>query len=181
VTHFGNLDHDRERPYSDFVADRSGGVLPRLSFVVPNNCHNSHDTFRGCTVVVADDWLAQEVPAMLEAMGPSGLLILTWDEDDGSAANHILTVFVSDSVFTNFVSPRPINHYSLLRTICEALGVPPFEAAAIENPITDVWARTGPRPGAPPGGGSRSTTADPARPRVAADRRWKGPHERRKR
>ena len=134
-TDFSNLDHSRERPYGDLAADRAAGTLPALAFVIPNNCDNSHD----CSVAVADAWLAANVPAMLDSLGPAELLVLTWDEDDQTAANHILTVFVGPRVRPGYASVTPITHYTVLRTICEALGIAPFAAAANESTITDVW------------------------------------------
>jgi acid phosphatase len=134
-TNFGNLDHLNERPYEDLAADIAAGTLPDLAFVIPNNCHNSHD----CTVAEGDAWLAANVPAMLQGVGPSGLVILTWDEDDSSAGNHILTVFVGGVVRSDYVSGQTITHYTVLRTLSESLGITPFGAAVNETPIGDVW------------------------------------------
>ena len=79
------------------------------------------------------------LPAMIAAVGPRGLVVLTWDEDDFSSTNRILTVFAGPRVLTNYVSATHITHYTLLRTVCAALGPVPFGAAAQEASITDVW------------------------------------------
>jgi acid phosphatase len=134
-TQFSNLDHSNERPYSEFATVLAQGTLPNLTFVVPNQCNDTHD----CALEVGDDWLSQNVPPMLAAVGPRGVVILTYDEDDGSAGNRILTCFAGDPVRPNYVSARPIDHYTLLRTVCDALGLAPFGAAAGEAPITDIW------------------------------------------
>ena len=91
---------------------------------------------------------------MLAALGPRGLLVLTWDEDDYGAGNHILTVFAGLPVRGLSTSTRRITHYTLLRTLCDGLRIPPFGGAVAETPITGVWhperkppakpARTGP-------------------------------------
>jgi hypothetical protein len=76
-------------------------------------------------------------------------VILTWDEDDDYHQNHILTVFAGGLVKSGYVSNRVINHYTVLRTICDALAIQPFGAAVNETPITDVWvpsADVGPSP-----------------------------------
>jgi len=140
-TYFSNLDHTNERPYTDLAADIAANALPNLAFVIPNNCNNSHDTFSGCTVVVGDNWLAQNVPAMLQAVGNNGIVVLTWDEDDSSPLNnnHILTVFAGPPVLPGYVSPQIRSHYTVLRMICEALGIEPFGFAAGQFSITDVW------------------------------------------
>ena len=140
-TNFGNLDHERERPYTDLAADLAAGRLPRLAFVIPNNCHNSHNSKdAGCDARAADAWLAEALPPLIAAAGPRGLVVLTWDEDDQHAANHILTVFMGGAVTPGIVSARRITHYTLVRTIGDGLGLEPFGFAARETPIDSVWA-----------------------------------------
>jgi acid phosphatase len=138
-THFGNLDHRNERPYGDLAADIANHRLPDLAFVVPNNCHNTHD----CPVSHGDAWLAKELPAMIQAVGRRGLVVLTWDEDDHRAKNRILTVFAGPAAKPGNVSTRRITHYTLLRTLCDGLGIAPFGAAVAETAITDVWSPEG--------------------------------------
>jgi phosphatidylinositol-3-phosphatase len=135
-TNFSNLDHSNERPYADLAADIARGHLPRLALVVPNNCNNSHD----CSAAVSDAWLAANVPAILGALGPNGVLVLTWDEGNSGSSNHILTVFVGEPVQAGYVSNVEINHYTVLRAICEALGLVPFGTAAHQASIVGIWA-----------------------------------------
>jgi len=142
-TNFSNLDHARERPYGDLAADIAAGTLPNLVYVIPNNCHNTHNSGTpGCNIPDGDAWLAANLPALRTALGPTGLLILTWDEDDNFAGNHILTVFAGPRVIPGAVSTRTITHYTLVRTICDALGLTPFANAAAETPIDGVWLAT---------------------------------------
>ncbi|HEY2956366.1 MAG TPA: alkaline phosphatase family protein [Candidatus Eisenbacteria bacterium] len=138
-THFGNLRHENERPYEELAADIAGRRLPDLAFVIPNNCRNTHD----CPLQTGDSWLAKELPAMIEAVGHRGLVVLTWDEDDHKAGNNILTVFAGAAVKAGYLSTRPITHYTVLRTLCDGLRITPFGAATAESPITDVWAPAG--------------------------------------
>ncbi len=139
-TQFANLNHLNERPYSDLAADIAAGTLPSLVFIIPNNCHNTHNSSTpGCDIPNGDAWLAANLPPVLSAMGPNGVLILTWDEDDNLSGNHILTVFVGPHVIGGMVSTRTITHYTVTRTICELLGLPSFGLAAGETPIGDIW------------------------------------------
>jgi len=151
-THFGNLTHDNERPYGDLAADIASRKLPDLAFVVPNNCHNTHD----CPLSAGDAWLDRELPALIQAVGRHGLLVLTWDEDDHRAENQILTVFAGLIVKPGNTSARRITHYTVLRTLCDGLGIAPFGAAVAETPITDVWSPAArldpPRPAGAPAG-----------------------------
>jgi phosphatidylinositol-3-phosphatase len=113
----GNLDRD--------VA---AGTLPSFSFITPNLCNDTHD----CSVATGDAWLARWVPRLIA--GPNyragnTLIVLTWDEGVG-AANQIPTVVVAPSVPPATRSGVRFDHYGLLRTTEELLGLPPLGAAA---------------------------------------------------
>jgi hypothetical protein len=139
-TYYLNVNHLNERPYPDLAADIAGGTLPNLVFIIPNNCHNTHNSSTpGCGLADGDAWLAANMPAVIGALGPTGLLVLTWDEDDSSANNHILTALVGPLVIPGAVSDQAINHYTIVRMICEALGFPTFERATVEASIVNVW------------------------------------------
>lgn len=139
-TYFTNLDHQNERPYSDLALDLAAHTLPNLAFIIPNNCHNSHNSGTvGCTVIDGDTWLSNNLPQVINALGPAGVLILTWDEDDGNSGNRILTIFVGPLVKTNYVGTRNTTHYTTVRTITDALGLPAFGLSAAETPLTDIW------------------------------------------
>jgi hypothetical protein len=147
-TYFQNLNHANERPYTDLAADLANGTLPNLAFIVPNNCHNSHNSPTvGCTVPDADAWLAANLPPILAALGPRGLLVLTWDEDDNLSNNQILTVFTGPQVTPGSVSNQVFTHYGLVRTICDALGLPAFARSIGEAPASNVWASVVPTHG----------------------------------
>src|SRR5262249_25256023 len=103
-TNFGNLNHENERPFSDLAADIPAGTLPRLVFVIPNNTDNMHDH----SIQTGDQWLAEQMPRMLEAVGPRGVVVLTWDENDHGADNRILTVVSGAPVKAGFVSKRSV-------------------------------------------------------------------------
>ena len=75
---------------------------------------------------------------MITAVGSRGLVVLTYDEDDHSTDNHILTVFVGGRAKSGYQSTGTVNHYSVVRTICDALGLAPFANAATASPILDV-------------------------------------------
>ena len=134
-TDFSNLDHQNERPYSDLALDLTQGKLPRLAFVVPNNFDNMHDS----DADQGDAWLSNNLPAMLRGLGPAGMLVLTWDEDNDRSGNHILTVFVGQPVRRGYADAGTINHFTVLRALCESLGLEPFAGAAREPSLGDIW------------------------------------------
>jgi len=95
---------------------------PSYSMIVPNNCHNTHD----CPVATGDAWLAANVPPLLASpacVADTCLVVLTWDEDDGSHGNQVLTVFAGSAARSSQVSTARYDHSSLLRTIEDLLGV----------------------------------------------------------
>jgi acid phosphatase len=134
-TDWNNLTHSNEVPYEQFALDTAAHALPALAFIVPNNCHNTHD----CTPASGDTWLASVMPGWIQAAGPNGLVILTWDEDDSANGNHILTVFAGPRVKPGYVSSRAMTHYTVVRTICAAFGLTAFANAATDSAVTDVW------------------------------------------
>ncbi len=156
---WANVDHDNAVPFTQLAADIGANALPNLAFVIPNNCDNTHDT--GCPVDTGDVWLASHLPAMISAVGPYGLVILTWDEDDGTAGNQVLTVFAGPAVKPGYVSTQLVNHYSVVRTICQALQIAPFAAAATAHDIVGVW--------------NDSTTSVPPGPGLSLGLAWPNP------
>ena len=134
-TNFGNLNHANEVPMTELAQAETLGTLPNLAFVIPNHCNDMHS----CPISSGDAWLSTHVPGMLRAIGPHGLVILLWDENDGSPTNQILVTFNGPPVAKGLVVTRPINHYTVLRTICDALGLAPIGAATTEPAIQDVW------------------------------------------
>ena len=56
-------------------------------------------------------------------MTHDSLLIVTWDEDDGSPCNHITTIFAGQKVQPGNYCER-ITHYSVLATLEAAYGLP---------------------------------------------------------
>jgi len=111
-------------PYGDLTADlASPTTTPSYALIVPNNCHNTHD----CAISTGDAWLAANVPPILVSPACTRdrcLLILTWDENDGTAGNQVLTVFAGNSARAAMVSGVRYNHFSLLRTVEMVLGLP---------------------------------------------------------
>ncbi|MFC3990659.1 hypothetical protein [Actinoplanes siamensis] len=63
---------------------------------------------------------------------------MTFDEDNSLSLNHIWTAFVGEHVTIGSYSEK-ITHYTVLRTIEAAYGLPALGGAASVAPITDVW------------------------------------------
>jgi acid phosphatase len=91
------------------------------------------------SIADADAWLRQHMDAYAQwARTHNSLLIVTWDEDDGSDANHIPTLFVGAHVQPGKYA-ETINHFDVLRTIEALEGVSFTNEAAHATTIADVW------------------------------------------
>jgi hypothetical protein len=105
------------QPFSAFPSDY--GSLPTVSFVIPNLDHDMHDG----SIAAGDLWLHDHLDGFVQwARANDGLLILTFDEDDGSAGNHIATIFVGGGVRVGTYD-TVITHRDVLRTIEAMYGV----------------------------------------------------------
>jgi hypothetical protein len=130
---FSNVPTASNQPFSSFLADF--GQLPSVAFVVPNQQHDMHSG----SVAAGDAWLQQHLDPYVEwATAHNSLLIVTWDEDDGSEGNHILTLFAGAHVAAGTYA-ETIDHYDVLRTIEALEGVAFTNEAARASTIADVW------------------------------------------
>jgi acid phosphatase len=130
---FTGLPTSVNQPYSALPSDFAD--LPTVSFVVPNLCNDMHD----CGVTAGDKWASANLPAYVTwAKKHNSLLVVTFDEDNGSSANHIATLLVGPMV-TPGTSAQPVDHYGLLRTVEDMYGLPPLGKAADAEFLTGIW------------------------------------------
>ena len=97
------------------------GTLPAFSFVTPNLCNDTHD----CPVPSGDLWLASWMPIMLAApnyRAGNTAIFLIWDE--GNASNHMPEITISPFTPAGATSTTRFDHYSLLKTTEQLLGLP---------------------------------------------------------
>ena len=125
---------DRVVPFDEMAGDMQDGVLPTFVWITPNLCEDMHD----CPVSSGDQFLAQQVPALLDQLGPSGVLFITFDEGvnkdrtgccNKAKGGHIPTIVVGPNVAGGTLIDTPMDHYSLLQTIEDGLGLPRLRSA----------------------------------------------------
>jgi hypothetical protein len=144
-------------PYEDpavgFAADLADeATTPALSLIVPNSIDDGHDGTPPASITAADTWLANNVPAILAspAYQDGGLLVITFDEGvstqgccgDNPGGGKIATLVLSPLAQSGVTSSVPYTHYSVLRTIEDAFGLPLLNHAG-DPQVTpfggDVW------------------------------------------
>ena len=125
-------------PIGQLAGDLAANT-PRFVWITPDRCHDTHD----CDVAVGDDWLHQQVGEITasKAWKSNGVLFITWDEDDFSGDNQVLTLVVTPGLKPHS-STRHYTHYSLLATIEDLLGVKRLGQAAQASPMTDLLPST---------------------------------------
>jgi len=118
---------------SRLYADERDGALPRFLWISPNLCDDMHD----CSVSTGDRFLSRLIPSLLQSLGPDGLLFLTWDEGSSDAAccrlasgGHIVTIVAGPGARAGARLANPADHYSVLQTIEDLLGLARLRGAA---------------------------------------------------
>jgi acid phosphatase len=131
-------------PLTQLDTDLANGALPNFSFIMPNLCNSAHD----CDLSVADRWLGAMVAKLTSSKDydAHSLIIVTFDEGQGNhsccglpqaAGGQVATLLISPLVKTGFQDPTPYSHYSILKTLAAAWGIPELGHAA--DPQTNTF------------------------------------------
>jgi phospholipase C len=120
-------------PLDMLQKDIDAGTLPNFIFITPNLCNAAHD----CSLDIADKWLADQLDILIPALDKDGsnyLIIMMFEEGyenssccglpEGDAGGHVPVILLSPQAKSNFQDGTPYTHYSLLKTIAEAWGLP---------------------------------------------------------
>lgn len=107
------------------LAPDLNGTTPQLSWITPGLCNDGHD----CGVRTADRWLSGVVPQITSsaAWQQNGVLLITWDESN-TADGRVPLLVVAPNLRGQITTP--MDHYSLLATVSDQLGVPRLGQAA---------------------------------------------------
>ncbi len=106
--------------------------LNALTFIIPNQ----HNDMHSASVARGDAWLRDHLPAWIERLGPQDLLVLTFDEDDFTPVNHIPMLWLGPAVRPGRYGQR-VDHYNVLRTVGQGLGIKPLTEALPINGVLD--------------------------------------------
>jgi acid phosphatase len=133
LTDFSRDHGSDHQPFTSFPTNFA--KLPTVAWVIPNLNDDMHDG----SIQQADSWLQTHLMAYATwAKNNNSLLIVQWDEDEGTTTNHIATIFVGPMVKPGKYS-ETINHYNILRTIEDMYGLAHLGSSAGAKAITDVW------------------------------------------
>jgi phospholipase C len=140
----------RDVPYTELAADLARNALPAFSFITPNLIDDMHDG----TIADGDSWLARHLPAILnsrEYRSRTTAVFITWDEgsggypvegcatNTGDASCRVATIVISPTTPAGVTSGTLFNHYSLLGTTEQLLGLPKLGQAASYPTMTTAF------------------------------------------
>ncbi|MEA2493032.1 MAG: phosphatidylinositol-3-phosphatase [Thermoleophilaceae bacterium] len=108
--------------------DLATRALPRFAWIAPNVWHDGHNV----KLATVDRFARQLVPRIVAALGPRGVLFVTWDEGQNSdtqgahglGGGHVPLIALGPAARMGARISLPSNHYALLRTIESTLGLP---------------------------------------------------------
>ena len=133
------------RPYTELAGDLANHSVARYNFITPNLCDDGHDACapQENPVRQTDDWLASEVPKILNsaAYSNNGALFITWDEGEGGSDGPIGMILLSPLArgggYSNSIH---YTHSSFLRTMQRIFGVSPWLGdAANATDLSDLF------------------------------------------
>lgn len=143
--YFDNIRNNKNRcenivPYTSLQSDfQSINTTPNFVWITPNVCSDMHD----CSVATGDKWLSEQVSQILKSpafLKQKSLLVITWDEGEGSASNRVPTLLIGNSVRQGFISHTAYTHYSLLRTIENVWNIPSLTInTTLSNSMSDIF------------------------------------------
>ena len=141
----------RDVPYTQLATDLAGNSLPAFSFITPNLIDDMHDG----TVAQGNAWLSSHLPAILnskEYQAGTTAVFITWDEGAGGypvedcdgttttdSSCRVPTIVISPSTPAGTRSGTFFDHYSLLATTEQLLGLPKLGSASSATTMTAAF------------------------------------------
>jgi len=132
-------------PDTQLATDLATGKLANYSLVVPDQCHDMHGT-GGCSttaglIAAGDAYVGSTVSQIMSShtwREGNNAIVITWDEDDFSdsgqlgtgccganpGGGHVVTIVITNKGPIHVTDNTAYNHYSLLRSIEDAFGLP---------------------------------------------------------
>jgi Phosphoesterase family. len=109
-----------------------------FELIVPNMCNSMHD----CSIATGDTWLSTFVPRITSSAAfANSALVITWDEGttNEGGGGHVATLVVSPLTGIGYQSTTAHNHYSLLRTVQDAWGLPCLNQTCGANNLSEFF------------------------------------------
>jgi phosphatidylinositol-3-phosphatase len=137
-------------PDTRLATDLAHNSLPNFGMVVPDQCHDMHGTGScpntNSLISAGDTYVGNTVDAIMDSPAwrhGRNAIVITWDEDDYSdvgvlgtgccganpGGGHVVTIVITNTGDHPITDGTAYNHYSLLRSMEAAFGLPPLAHA----------------------------------------------------
>ena len=149
-------------PDTQLATDLATRRLANFSLVVPDQCHDMHGTGGSTSttglIAAGDAYVGSTVNEIMSShtwREGNNAIVITWDEDDFSdsgqlgtgccgadpGGGHVVTIVITNKGPIHVTDNTPYNHYSLLRSIEDAFGLPHLAHAAdsVVTPMTRLF------------------------------------------
>jgi hypothetical protein len=137
------VDKNRDRVvgFDALLSDLKSGPMADFVWIAPGVLHDGHNS----SLRDADRYASGLVPLVLRALGPNGVLYLTWDEAANTdtagvggspGGGHVALIAAGGAARRGATTAVPANHYALLRTIEAGFGLPALgRAGSLTTPL----------------------------------------------
>jgi hypothetical protein len=141
----------KDVPYTKLATDLADSALPAFSFITPNLIDDMHDG----TIAQGDAWLARNLPVILNSpqyRSGTTAVFVTWDEGSGGypiedcdnsgvtdTSCKVPTIVISPTTPAGTKSGTFFDHYSLLGTTEQLLGLPRLASASSATTMTAAF------------------------------------------
>jgi acid phosphatase len=126
------VDSNRDRvvDFDTLRSDLKSGRMADFIWIAPGVRHDGHNG----SLRAADLYASRLVPQVLKALGPRGVLYLTWDEGssrdrrgmNGSGGGRVALIAAGGAARRHTRTAVRANHYALLRTLEAGFGLRPL-------------------------------------------------------
>ena len=145
-------------PFAQLAADLAGGKAPSFSYIVPDECHDSHGAPPWCVDSGPIDSIQQrQLIAQMDAFAGSiidkitssptwlngnNAIVITFDEGN-TATSRIATIVITNHGPRGLTDNTSYNHYSLLASLQQAFGLGCLRNSCTATPMANLFAITG--------------------------------------
>lgn len=129
------------RDVTALAADLSNGNVATYSFITPDLCHGMHgapECPSSNAIRAGDDWLAANLPPLIEFVHANGgVIFIFWEEGHHTATVPFLAV--GPDVKPGYAGAVPYTHRSLLKTVEKLFGLPILPTVAGSTDLGDLF------------------------------------------
>jgi hypothetical protein len=142
----------KEVPITQLAKDLAASAMPNFAVIVPDQCHDMHGGYGKCTnwsddklVSTADKYAGALVKQITSASFWStgnNAIVIVWDEGTTNigGGGHVAAIVITNNGPRALQDGTLYNHYGLLATIQDALGLDCLQNSCSATPMANLFA-----------------------------------------